>query len=116
MSTFGTRTIALRTALGRTQKEFGALGDLTQSNLSNAENDKTVPNLDFVMNIKKAFPQIDLNWWIHGDGNMFLFDIKRKSLPDNVNPSIKEFLEELHDQVMKMSETNKLIEIITKKK
>ena len=116
MSTFGVRTTALRKALGLTQKEFGILGDLSQSNLSNAENDHTLPNIDFVVNIKLAFPEINLNWWVGDKGEMFDHDIEKKKLPSNMDPNIREFLEDLSAEVHNMAMTKKLIEISTKKK
>lgn len=72
MSTLGKRTALLRRALGLTQKEFAKAGDFSQSNLSLLENDGVVPNLGFIINISTAFPQINLNWWIQGRGNIFV--------------------------------------------
>jgi transcriptional regulator with XRE-family HTH domain len=116
MSTFGTRTIALRKALALTQKEFGISGNLTQSNLSNAENDKTLPNVDFIINIKFAYPHVNLNWWISGDGLMFDHKHDKKRLPENMDPGIKSFLEDLSEEVRNMSSTKRLIEVVMKKK
>jgi transcriptional regulator with XRE-family HTH domain len=116
MSTFGNRTTALRKALGLTQKEFGLAGNLTQSNLSNAENDLTLPNLDFVINVKFSFPNINLNWWISGEGLMFDHKIEKSALPKSVKPEIRAFLEDLSNQVKNISMTNKLLEVTIKKK
>jgi len=116
MSTFGVRTVALRKSLGLTQKEFGLAGGLTQSNLSNAENDKTLPNVDFIINIKFSFPEVNLNWWLSGEGMMLDHKLEKKKLPENMNPAIKNFLEDLSEEIRNMCSTKKLIEINMKKK
>lgn len=72
MSTLGQRTTLLKRTLGMTQKEFAKTGSFSQSNLSLLENDGVVPNLGFILRISEAFPQISLDWWLMGKGNMLV--------------------------------------------
>lgn len=116
MSDFSSRTVDLRKMLGLTQKEFGDAGNLSQSNLSNTENGKTLPNLDFVINIKNYFPKINLNWWIYGEGVPFIEEDERpRKLPNNINPDIKSFLENLREEVVKLNQTRSFVEYRKKK-
>lgn len=115
MSTFGQRTTTLRKSLGMTQKEFAIAGEFSQSNLSLLENDGVIPNLGFIITISKAFPNINLNWWIQGRGEMFLKEQFEEDDLNSLSPGLRKFLLELRSSVNNISATNRTIKKNRKK-
>ncbi len=69
---FGFRLNALLRQIGTTQKDFSALINIQPAVLSRYINNKTVPSIDFIMIIKTAIPNLNLNWLLIGDGDIFI--------------------------------------------
>lgn len=109
MSTLGTRTILLRKALGLTQKEFSKIGDLSQSNLSLAENDGVFSSVHFFIKLKENFPNINMNWWLAAEGSIFLKTDSDLAIEANIDPGIKKFLSEMRAEISNMGVRNKII-------
>ena len=57
-----------------TQQEFAAALEISPATLSNIFNGKTNPTNNHVMAIHKRFPQINVNWLMFGEGNMFTIE------------------------------------------
>lgn len=107
MDSFGKRTTILRKSMGMTQKQFAIAGDFSQSNLSLLENDGVIPNLGLIITISEKYPNINLNWWIQGRGEMF---IKEQFEEDDLNalsPGLRKFLIELRTSVNNISASNR---------
>ncbi|NIM18185.1 MAG: helix-turn-helix domain-containing protein [Candidatus Aminicenantes bacterium] len=100
---FGSRLKAIRKRLKMLQAEFCEKLNISVTNLSEIENNKTRPGYDFFYKIVKEF-DVNLNYLVFGEGTMFRkigkeegkgkaagFDISRLDYPVN-NEAVEEFL------------------------
>ncbi|MFK5855044.1 MAG: helix-turn-helix domain-containing protein [Bacteroidota bacterium] len=63
---------------------------LQRSSLSHVLSGRNKPSLDFVMKIKKRFPEVNLDWLIFGKGHMFLSQQEKKvTSPPAPKPEIE---------------------------
>ncbi len=56
---------------GLTQQEFAMRLEISAASLSNIFNGKTNPTNTHVCAVHKAFPEVNINWLIFGEGEMF---------------------------------------------
>jgi transcriptional regulator with XRE-family HTH domain len=112
MTDFGLRTAELRKMLGLTQKEFSDAGNLSQSNLSYAEAGKSFPTVGFLLQIKKTFPAINMNWWLSGEGPMFMQDdLEEAVMKSQLDPALKLFLSNLNEEINKISMSRGILKL-----
>ena len=55
---------------GLTNAEFAEKIGISTSSLSHIFSGRNKPSLEVVMRIQKAYPSINLNWLLYGEGNM----------------------------------------------
>ncbi|NIM14945.1 MAG: helix-turn-helix domain-containing protein [Candidatus Aminicenantes bacterium] len=100
---FGSRLKAIRKRLKMLQADFCEKLNISVTNLSEIENNKTRPGYDFFYKIVKEF-DVNLNYLVFGEGTMFRkigkeegkgkvlgLDISRLGYPVN-NEAVEEFL------------------------
>jgi DNA-binding XRE family transcriptional regulator len=68
------RVRAVRERLGRTQAEFADAVGVSRSFLSEMESGRSKPSTQLVLGIAKAFPEIDRDWLLSGNGQMAIWD------------------------------------------
>lgn len=56
-----------------TQEEFSQLTGISKQTTNNIAQDKTAPSGDVLVKISKEYKDINLNWLISGEGEMFKF-------------------------------------------
>ena len=59
---------------GMTQQEFATTLELSPSSLSSIFNGRTNPTNNHVLAIHKRFPNINVNWLMFGEGDMYVDD------------------------------------------
>jgi len=67
---------------------FADLIDVQKSSISHLLNGRNKPSLEFVMKVSEAFPEVDLQWLLYGNGCFPKSDIKNQhltSIKPNVN-------------------------------
>lgn len=106
-SALGKRTVILRKNLGLTQKEFAEAGDFSQSNLSLLENGGVTPNLGLFINIGENFPQVNMNWWILGRGDMFEEESEDLQIDEDVDPRLRNFFLAMNRNINHISKSAK---------
>lgn len=82
-----------RKSLGMTQTQFAEAVSITQANLSFLENNPGhTPSGHLIQNIITAFPDLNLNWWFFGEGEMLRSDEFKAmdNAPDDVRLLLKE--------------------------
>lgn len=62
----------IQAALGMSQKDFSEAIGITPGALSNIYSNRTNATSNHVRGIHAAFPQIDINWLMFGEGEMYL--------------------------------------------
>ncbi len=62
----------IQAALGMSQKDFSEAIGITPGALSNIYSNRTNATSNHVRGIHAAFPQIDVNWLMFGEGEMYL--------------------------------------------
>lgn len=73
------------------QQDFASRLEISPASLSSIFNGRTNPTNNHVMAIHRAFPQIDINWLLFGEGEMMQMDGKeRRSLVGNGGISVPE--------------------------
>lgn len=72
LETFGKRLKSIRNKLGLSQEKFSKLIGISQFSLSFYENDKRMPDVEFLTKVKEM-SNCDLNWLVNG--NSFSQDI-----------------------------------------
>ena len=83
-----------RKFLGLTQTQFAEKVNITQANLSYLEkNPAQTPSGSLIQSIITSFPDLNLNWWFFGEGEMLRSDEMKKL--DNVPTDVKVLLKEL---------------------
>ena len=95
-----------RKTMGLTQTEFAQQVNITQANLSMLEKNSTqTPSGSLITSIIGAFPDLNLNWWFFGEGEMLRSDeMKRlENAPEDVKAVLKE--------VDKLRRKNELLEL-----
>lgn len=70
MPTLGQRIRGVRKYYSRTQKEFSDVVGVSQSFLSEVENDRSSPSIELIQGIAVHFPHIRLDWLLTGTGEM----------------------------------------------
>ncbi|MFV0238075.1 MAG: helix-turn-helix transcriptional regulator [Flavobacteriales bacterium] len=60
----------LKKHFGLSNAEFSEKINVQPSSLSHIFSGRNRPSIDFILKIKKAFPEISLNWILLGEGNM----------------------------------------------
>lgn len=76
---FGNRLATLIDSLDLSRNQFGAKINVDQSRISGYIVQGKKPGVDFFINIKATFPEVDLNWLISGEGYIFV---------ENTNPKM----------------------------
>jgi len=107
--------------LGNRLKDFRKSYKITQQGLaerlntssgyiSEIESGKTMPGGNFLISLKREF-NINSNWLLTGEGDMFLEDKNKASQIEDLNliPEIKEIIEDLKQATNKITDLNKLI-------
>lgn len=82
-----------RKTMGLTQTEFAQQVKVTQANLSMLEKNSTqTPSGSLITNIISAFPDLNLNWWFFGEGEMLRSDEMKRldNAPEDVKAVLKE--------------------------
>lgn len=70
-----------------TQQDFALRLEISAASLSNIFNGKTNPTNTHVCAVHKAFPNVNINWLLFGEGNMFLDGSDEgQELGENVAP------------------------------
>ena len=80
-------------SLQMTQSDFASKTGISPSALTQLKNNAGNLSIDNVIKIKKAFPNISLDWLISGDGEMYekINDSQSRSLfPDYVDNAAKQ--------------------------
>lgn len=72
----------IQMAMNMSQKDFAEAIGITPGALSNIYSNRTNATGNHVRGIHKAFPRIDINWLMFGEGNMY-GDSEDKSLQSN---------------------------------
>jgi len=77
---------------GFTSSEFADEIDVQRSSISHITSGRNKPSLDFLIKVKEKFPQLDWDWLIKGEGEMFKKAEAEKSAepekPKNVFPDL----------------------------
>ena len=82
-----------RKFMGMTQTQFAERVNITQANLSYLEkNNGQTPSGQLIQNIITAFPDLNLNWWFFGEGEMLRSEEMKKlnNAPEDVKALLKE--------------------------
>jgi transcriptional regulator with XRE-family HTH domain len=77
------RIRTLMTNAGLTQQDFALRLEISAASLSNIFNGKTNPTNTHVCAVHKAFPNVNINWLLFGEGEMFLDDVPGGSLSES---------------------------------
>lgn len=72
----------IQTAMNMSQKDFAEAIGITPGALSNIYSNRTNATGNHVRGIHKAFPRIDINWLMFGEGNMY-GESENKALQNN---------------------------------
>lgn len=73
----------LMTNAGLTQQDFALRLEISAASLSNIFNGKTNPTNTHVCAVHKAFPNVNINWLLFGEGEMFLDDVQAGGLSES---------------------------------
>lgn len=65
------RILQIMRMANMTQQEFAKAIEVSPASLSNIFNGKTNPTNNHVSAIHRRFPEIDINWLMFGEGNMY---------------------------------------------
>ena len=65
------RILQIMRMANMTQQEFVKAIEVSPASLSNIFNGKTNPTNNHVSAIHRRFPEIDINWLMFGEGNMY---------------------------------------------
>ena len=60
---------------------------IQKSSLSHIISGRNKPSFDFLLKLKQAFPEIDLDWLVTGKGEAFLIDDNNLNIPTPVSNS-----------------------------
>lgn len=83
-----------RKFMGLNQTQFAEKINITQGNLSYLEkNPSQTPSGQLIKSIIEVFPDLNLNWWFFGEGEMLRSEDMKKL--DNVPTDVKVLLKEL---------------------
>jgi transcriptional regulator with XRE-family HTH domain len=74
------RITLIRNAKDMKQKEFCELVNVPRSSLSEIESGKRSPSLDVIVGISTHFKDINLNWLLTGEGDMYSSTSQGQSL------------------------------------
>lgn len=77
------RIRTLMTNAGLTQQDFALRLEISAASLSNIFNGKTNPTNTHVCAVHKAFPNVNINWLLFGEGEMFLDEVPGGSLSES---------------------------------
>jgi len=111
-TTVGQRIKMLITALGIKQTDLAGHAMTSKQNISTIMSDVNQPGAPVLINILRAYPQIDANWLIMGIGDMFLPNVDGpgvKLTPSQIamNQKLKE-IEHLNKEIEHYKEVIKL--------
>lgn len=81
MDTFGERLKKIRLDKKLTQAVLATKLDTTPTSLGRYEKDEVLPPLDFFQNIKKEWPDTNLNWLVSGQGEATIDEIGNFNCP-----------------------------------
>lgn len=88
---------ALFSTQNLTQKQFADLLEIAQSTFNNYLNGVSEPNFKNIMTLVTAFPTLNANWLLRGEGNMYLEGSESESengYIKNVNQNIDSIKED----------------------
>ncbi|HAN19659.1 MAG: hypothetical protein A2X13_14535 [Bacteroidetes bacterium GWC2_33_15] len=68
--TFNQRVIRFRNYKKLSQKDFAEGLGVTRQTISNIENDKNTASWDFMYKVLNKFPEINVKWFVLGEGEM----------------------------------------------
>jgi transcriptional regulator with XRE-family HTH domain len=71
MATFSERIALLRQKLNITQQELAISLNVSKRTLGGFENGHHSPSVDFLINIKKLYPKLSIDWLLLGEGEMW---------------------------------------------
>lgn len=77
------RIRTLMTNAGLTQQDFALRLEISAASLSNIFNGKTNPTNTHVCAVHKAFPNVNINWLLFGEGEMFLDEVQAGGLSES---------------------------------
>ena len=78
-------------SMGLSQQEFAQKLGMSPASLSNIFNGRSNPTNNHVQAIHRAFPNINTNWLMFGEGTMLNDDAKKSSdsgMPDSASGSL----------------------------
>lgn len=113
MDSLGKRFSRFREYTKLSQVDFAKKVGVAQSNLTQWETNKNRPNAVKLNKIKVAFPELNINWLITGEGEMLnqvkksdTDDILRKEITElrEKNKILEERLKEMTDKLIKLYE------------
>jgi transcriptional regulator with XRE-family HTH domain len=118
MDTFGGRLIKFRMVhlgMKRQSELVEALKNyyITQGNVSQWESDRSFPNSTKLILLQKAFPELNTDWLLTGQGEMLL--PKQKLSPIGSDPEKDELKKQLYDALNQKNEyRDKYISLLEK--
>ncbi|HDZ05890.1 hypothetical protein LCGC14_0122680 [marine sediment metagenome] len=68
---------------------FADLIDVQRSSISHLLNGRNKPSLEFIMKIDEAFPEVDLQWLLYGEGDFPKSQNKNQVLSSGNNNVVK---------------------------
>jgi transcriptional regulator with XRE-family HTH domain len=100
-----------------TQKEFAARMGTTQANISQIENGLCLPSGNYIEQLVKTYPELNLNWVFSGIGKMILSTQDDSPI---VQPELKKCeaeVRELKERIFSLMDSNNtLIALLAKSK
>ncbi len=66
---------------------------IQKSSLSHIMSGRNKPSFDFMLKLKKAFPDLDLDWFITGEGNAFENGISSPPISNSNNEKVQKKLD-----------------------
>lgn len=64
--------------------------DINRSTISHLLSGRNKPSLDLIMKLHEHFPNIDLEWWIYGQGNLKDLNQEKDNKPQKSRPLLKD--------------------------
>ncbi|MBM6889896.1 helix-turn-helix transcriptional regulator [Bacteroides caecigallinarum] len=85
------RIIQIMRSAGLSNADFADKIGISTSSLSHIFSGRNNPSLDVVKRIHKAFPSLNLNWILYGEGNMYINDAESDTPIKNVYDDSSDF-------------------------
>jgi len=86
MQTINERIVFLRKYKSLKQNEFSKLVGIPRSSMSEIENGKRCPNIEFIVRISNKFEDISMDWLLTGKGTMLREE--PKTSPEAIDPAV----------------------------